>query len=124
MDIDAKTCRGRAKALTHKADAAMDYTTMIACERLAREWLRLAAILEADDDDFDLIDLHVSERLRAFRNEAGLDLDELGARTGIAVREIELYEAGALPVPAAAIWSLAQGLRRPVSAFYPAMSQA
>lgn len=123
MDVDAKTCRVRAKALVRKADEAPDYTTMIACERLAREWLRLAAILEADTEESDLIDLHVSERLRTFRKEAGLDFKELGDRTGITVREIQLYEGGALPVPAAAIWSLARGLQRSVSAFYPAMSE-
>jgi len=118
-DIDANRCRQRALALAKRADDAENYATMIVYDGLSREWLRLAAILEAEAENIDAVDLHVSARLRAFRTEAGLDFSQLGARSGVAMQEIELYESGAVAVPAAVIWRLAQSLKRPVTAFYP-----
>ncbi len=118
-DVDASGCRQRAMALARRADDADDYAVMVLCESLSREWLRLAILLEAEAENIDTIDLHVSERLRTFRTNAGLDFSELGARSGVAVQKIQLYESGAVAAPASVIWRLAQGLEQPVTAFYP-----
>jgi hypothetical protein len=61
MSIKAglNACLSRAHALTAKADAARDYETMLLCDRLAEEWLRLARLITTREpveaSDYDAI---------------------------------------------------------------------
>lgn len=85
-------CLLRARALTARGDAADDYDAMLLCDRLAREWLRLAQLImsresieTSDYDAMPLVEMLARRRMdfaaavapsECSTDEPGLDFDQ------------------------------------------------
>jgi len=117
--FDIRACRRLADAITTKADAALDYPTMLAFDGFARAWRRQVDLLEVAAEATASVDAHIGARVRERRHELGLSTKDLAELCGIAVEQIERYEAGGGVIQAALVWRLSQGLNRPVEFFYP-----
>lgn len=118
--FDVRACRRLADTITAKADAALDYPTMLAFDGFARAWRLQVDLLEFDAEAAAGVDAFIGSRVRQRRREMGLAVEDLAELCGMAVDEIERCEAGAAVIQAALVWRLSQGLNRPVEFFYPA----
>lgn len=117
--FDIRACRRLAVTITAKADAALDYPTMLAFDGFARAWRRQVDLLELDAEATAGVDAHIGARMRQRRQEMGLSAQDLADLCGVTVDLLERYEAGEAVIHAALVWRLSQGLNRPVEFFYP-----
>ena len=69
------------------------------------------------------VDLHVGQRLRAARRQAGVSLTALAGRVGVAFQQLQKYEAGANRVSASTLFDLARALKVPVASFYEGLDE-
>jgi transcriptional regulator with XRE-family HTH domain len=67
------------------------------------------------------VDAHVGERLRLRRRLLGLSQEELAARLGLALQQVQKYETGANRVSASRLYQLGRVLEVPVAWFFEAM---
>jgi len=117
--FDIRACRRLADTITAKADAALDYPTMLAFDGFARAWRRQVDLLEVHAEATASVNAHIGARVRQRRHEMGLSTDDVAELCGIAVAQIERYEAGDAVIQAALVWRLSRALNRPVEFFYP-----
>lgn len=117
--FDIRACRRLADRITAKADAALDYPTMLAFDGFARAWRRQVDLFEVDAEATASVDAYIGARVRQRRHELGLSTEDLAELCGVAAEQVERYEAGRAVIQAALVWRLSQGLNRPVEFFYP-----
>jgi transcriptional regulator with XRE-family HTH domain len=67
------------------------------------------------------VDAHVGERLRLRRRLLGLSQEELAARLGLALQQVQKYETGANRVSASRLYQLGRVLEVPVAWFFESM---
>lgn len=67
------------------------------------------------------IDQHVGDRLRQRRRLLGLSQEELAARLGLALQQVQKYENGANRISASRLYQLGQLLEVPVAWFFEEM---
>jgi|SRR5215472_7789212 len=64
-------------------------------------------------------DAMVGEKIRAFRNAAGMSQTALGKQVGITFQQIQKYERGGNRVPASRLYQIAEALKVPVATLMP-----
>jgi transcriptional regulator with XRE-family HTH domain len=67
------------------------------------------------------VDQHVGDRLRLRRRLLGLSQQELAARLGLALQQVQKYENGANRISASRLYQLCQVLEVPVAWFFEEM---
>lgn len=68
------------------------------------------------------VDLHVGQRIRLRRREAGITQQQLGEAVGIKFQQVQKYETGANRVSASRLWDIARALHVPVYYFFEELS--
>jgi transcriptional regulator with XRE-family HTH domain len=71
-----------------------------------------------------IVDHLIGAMVAACRAEAGLSQKQLAARTGVALGDLKLHEAGVERIPASSLLKIAQVLKTPISYFFSAIDIA
>ena len=83
---------------------------------------RVAPLLNLDDPsvgfDRSQVEINVGKRLKALRNESGLSIRGLAARSGLAVNTLSLIENEKTSPSVSTLQQLAAALKVPVTAFF------
>ena len=64
------------------------------------------------------LDHMISARIRERRQLAGLTQKDLAQKIGVTFQQLQKYEAGTNRVPVSRLWSIAQVLDAPITAFF------
>lgn len=64
------------------------------------------------------VDRHIAEKLKKFRIEQGVSLEELGELVGTSFQQVQKYEKATNKISAGKLFEIAHALNRPVSAFF------
>ena len=64
------------------------------------------------------IDVHVGERVAAYRRVAGLSQEALGQAVGVTFQQIQKYEKGTDRIGASRLFAVAKALDVPISVFF------
>jgi len=65
-----------------------------------------------------LVDKHIATKLKKFRIEQGLGLEELSELTGVSFQQIQKYEKAINKISAGKLFEIAHALNKPISAFF------
>lgn len=64
------------------------------------------------------LDFYISKKLKQFRQEIGMSLEELAERSGLSYQQIQKYESAKNKISASKLFEFAQILQKPVNDFY------
>ena len=65
-----------------------------------------------------LVDKHIATRLKKFRIEQGVGLEELAELVGLSFQQIQKYEKALNKISAGKLFEIAHALNQPISAFF------
>lgn len=65
-----------------------------------------------------LVDKHIAARLKKFRIEQGVGLEELAELVGLSFQQIQKYEKALNKISAGKLFEIAHALNQPISAFF------
>lgn len=71
----------------------------------------------------DVVDVHVGQNIRIFRNQRGMSQTELANKIGITFQQVQKYEKGANRVGGGRLFKIAEILKVPVSALFDGAKQ-
>lgn len=64
------------------------------------------------------VDFHIAKKLKQFRQEIGMSLEELAERSGLSYQQVQKYEAVKNKISASKVFEFAQILEKPVNDFF------
>lgn len=64
------------------------------------------------------VDRHIALKIKKFRTEQGVGLEELGELVGVSFQQIQKYEKAQNKVSASNLFQIAHALNRPINAFF------
>ena len=64
------------------------------------------------------VDKHIATRLKKFRIEQGVGLEELAELVGVSFQQIQKYEKALNKISAGKLFEIAHALNQPISAFF------
>ncbi len=65
-----------------------------------------------------LVDQHIAKKLKKFRLEQGIGLEQLGELAGLSFQQIQKYEKALNKISAGKLFEIAHALNQPISAFF------
>jgi len=64
------------------------------------------------------VDRHIAAKLKKFRIEKGVGLEELGELTGVSFQQLQKYEKALNKISASKLFEIAHALNQPMNAFF------
>jgi transcriptional regulator with XRE-family HTH domain len=107
----------KAKPLTK--EATMLQSTLQAVRPLSCNSRQSARVDRSVQNPAHLMDMYVGERIRYFRNLAGISQQQIAKKCGITFQQFQKYENAHNRISAGRLYQVAVILNAPVSAFFP-----